>query len=66
MPQNPPQDLQKAPRSWKEAFKQLREYAVRTGIEKVIVTETLSDGSVRPAQVDLEQTPTGVIVRITL
>ena len=62
----PPPELKKAPRSWKEAFKALSDYAVSTSLAKVIVTQENTDGSVSPVQVDLEETPQGTIVRITL
>ena len=62
----PPPDLEKAPQKWKQAFKALKEYAVATGLSKVIVTVRRSDGATVPAQVDMEQSDGGIIVRITV
>lgn len=62
----PPPDLDKAPPKWKAAFKQLKDYAVATGLSKVIVNAQRSDGSVVAAQVDLEQSADGIVVRITI
>jgi hypothetical protein len=56
MPSEPP-DLTHAPPQWKAAFKALKAYAKATGIAKIIV---------KGATVTLEESPHGIIVRITV
>jgi hypothetical protein len=56
MPEEPP-DLKNAPEKWKQAFAQLKAYAKATGLSKVIV---------KGATVTKEETPDGIVVRITV
>jgi hypothetical protein len=64
MPQLPP-DLEHAPPKWKAAFKALRDYAVATSISKVIVQGKSAAGGMVSAQVDMEQSENGLVIRIT-
>jgi len=65
MPDRPP-ELEKAPAKWKQAFKQLADYAVATSLQKVIVNVHKSDGSVVPANVSMQRSADGIIVSIDI